>query len=441
MLNLLWRITEFGGEEMENDNKVHSIAELLATDRHFAIYVLARYMYCYDEPIMGNPQYTALEDALHVVLGDNAEFMEYYNRTYDDDPVPTELLAELGIKPIEMISTEGRSEYFASLNEDKSMSIDSVTDYRGAYDFMQERRKLKQDVMTSIKMDGINTKTLFVDGEFKLALSRGRSAISAFDFTDKVILQDKFNTHLPTDVKELQVFGESFVEAAGLQRLRDRYNADGYKTNKSAAISLLRVKHGIEDYHYLHTKIFAAEGLASTQSETFRILEKSGFDVTPYKLVKWEEIPADYDEFKAFLKKNVFSYLHDEQVRLTIPADGVVLEVNDMSWGGTTSGKYCTRQLACKFEHWAFDYYKGIVTNIVFTQKRVSTSVRVEIEPMETNDGCKARVINIFNPGILISNHINVGTEVTFERNAGAVNVLIHGVRLQGLEDNSQITD
>ena len=52
---------------------------------------------------------------------------------------------------------------------------------------------------------------------------------------------------------------------------------------------------------------------------------------------------------------------------------------------------------------------------------------------MQTNDACEAKIINIFNPSILIHNDIKVGDFVYFERNSGAVNILIHGKRLDDL--------
>ena len=50
---------------------------------------------------------------------------------------------------------------------------------------------------------------------------------------------------------------------------------------------------------------------------------------------------------------------------------------------------------------------------------------------METVDGCTAQFINVFNPAILISNHIRIGSLIHFERNSDAVNILIQNDRLE----------
>lgn len=57
-------------------------------------------------------------------------------------------------------------------------------------------------------------------------------------------------------------------------------------------------------------------------------------------------------------------------------------------------------------------------------------SCRVKIKPIKTADSCSAEYINVFNPSILISQGINVGSEIEFERNSGAVNILLYGKRL-----------
>ena len=40
------------------------------------------------------------------------------------------------------------------------------------------------DCMFSLKVDGVNTKMLYVDGHFALSLSRGRADGDSFDYTD-----------------------------------------------------------------------------------------------------------------------------------------------------------------------------------------------------------------------------------------------------------------
>ena len=402
-----------------------TLQDLLSEKRYFDIWILARYFYRIGEaPIITDSVYDRMTNLFKEKCYD--ELHAYLDRTYDDDPIPYDLLEEIGVRPYVPVTKIGRNDLFDLLNEDKSLSIDSIVNYRSAYDFLMDKVDNKLDVVASLKMDGVNVKSLYQSGKFSLSLSRGRAS-NSFDFTDQAayVLPAFINNDLP----ELRVTGECFVVKEGLEKLRAKYAQDKYKTSKSAAISLLRVKHSINDYKDLRLKVFAAEGLADTVIKTFEILKSFGFDVVPYLFIPWDTIPKDYDEFCVWLRDAVFQQMHDAQLAGDMPADGVVLEVNNYGWQDTISNQYSNRQIACKFDFWAFESYKAIVKEIVIVQRRVTASVRVKIEPMQTNDACEAKIINIFNPSILIHNDIKVGDFVYFERNSGAVNILIHGKR------------
>lgn len=406
-----------------------TLQDLLSEKRYFDIWILARYFYRIGEaPIITDSVYDRMTNLFKEKCYD--ELHAYLDRTYDDDPIPYDLLEEIGVRPYVPVTKIGRNDLFDLLNEDKSLSIDSIVNYRSAYDFLMDKVDNKLDVVASLKMDGVNVKSLYQSGKFSLSLSRGRAS-NSFDFTDQAayVLPAFINNDLP----ELRVTGECFVVKEGLEKLRTKYAQDKYKTSKSAAISLLRVKHSINDYKDLRLKVFAAEGLADTVIKTFEILKSFGFDVVPYLFIPWDTIPKDYDEFCVWLRDAVFQQMHDAQLAGDMPADGVVLEVNNYGWQDTISNQYSNRQIACKFDFWAFESYKAIVKEIVIVQRRVTASVRVKIEPMQTNDACEAKIINIFNPSILIHNDIKVGDFVYFERNSGAVNILIHGKRLDDL--------
>lgn len=406
-----------------------TLQDLLSEKRYFDIWILARYFYRIGEaPIITDSVYDRMTNLFRENCYD--ELQAYLDRTYDDDPIPYNLLEEIGVRPYVPVTKVGRNDLFDLLNEDKSLSIDSIVNYRSAYDFLMDKVDNKLDVVASLKMDGVNVKSLYQSGKFSLSLSRGRAS-NSFDFTDQAayVLPAFINNDLP----ELRVTGECFVVKEGLEKLRAKYAQDKYKTSKSAAISLLRVKHSINDYKDLRLKVFAAEGLADTVIKTFEILKSFGFDVVPYLFIPWDTIPKDYDEFCIWLRDAVFQQMHDAQLAGDMPADGVVLEVNNYGWQDTISNQYSNRQIACKFDFWAFESYKAIVKEIVIVQRRVTASVRVKIEPMQTNDACEAKIINIFNPSILIHNDIKVGDFVYFERNSGAVNILIHGKRLDDL--------
>lgn len=405
-----------------------SVKDLFDQKRYYEIWILSRYLYRIGEkPLLSDAQYDVITRALKEQYPEEAK--EYLERTYDDDPIPYELLEEVNIKPVNFAQFEDRMQYASSLDEDKSLSINSVTSYEEAFYYLKDKKDKHLDIVISLKMDGVNHKDLFIKDELKLSMSRGRAG-NGFDFTKQICncLPNKINSGL----SELKITGECYVTKEGVQHLREQYRVDKYKTSKSAAISMLRVKHALDDYKYLKAKVFYAEGLETRLDATFIKLAEMGFDVVPYEVISYNSIPDDLTSFKCWFRP-ILDRLYEIQIANDMPADGVVLQVNDLLWEDTISGQYSNKQLACKFEHWAFDVYKAKVTDIVITQRRVLASVRIRIEPIITRDDCEAQWINCFNPSILISNDIHVGTEVCFERNSGAVNILIHGKRLNDL--------
>ena len=389
-----------------------------------SIYILARYCYRIGEPILEDGEYDIIERYLRA--HPTAKIKAYLERTYDDDPVPVELLKAMDMEPLEFVNVADKSNLNAILDEEKSNSIESCVKYEEAFEYFKMLRSNKLDFVASLKMDGVNTKMLFSNDIFSLALSRGRSERDSFDYTKGVarVIPHK----LESDIEYLKVTGESFVVEEALPLLRQKYDEKKYKTSKSSAMSMLRVQHASEDYKYLKTVVFSAEGLADTLHDMFDKLEDAGFSTAPHISFSWEDIPEDFDTFCKWLDDNIFDPIHE--LGLGMPSDGVVIEVDDLLWIGEQKNQYSTRQKALKFSYWAFHCEYGIITDIEIAQQRVYKSVKVKIQPMTTYDGCEARVINTFNPGILIKNDLFIGQKVYFERNSGAVNILVHGARL-----------
>lgn len=400
----------------------------MSEKRWASIFILSRYLYRVgEEPLVSDAMYDQLTKAIR--SSGNKEMLCYLNRTYDDDPIPYDLLKEAHIEPVKFVSHEGRETLYAQLDEEKSLSINSVTTYEEAYNFFMYFKALNKDLVISLKMDGINTKMLYVNDKFGVAVSRARDGVG-FDFTDQLV------NVLPLEIKtgktEVKITGESYVIKSGIPILRDKYDSNKYKTSKSSAISMLRVLHAPTDYKYLKTRVFSAEGLCDTLCGTYKVLESLGFDTVPYCYIVIDEVPSDFIFFKSWLK-SYFDSLYKIQVDNDIPADGIVVAVNDLLWNDTITNQYSNKQLALKFEYWKFDVYRAVVTDILTEQRRVNVSTKVRIAPLVTSDDCEARIINTFNPAVLIENNIKVGTEVFFERNSGAVNILIHGKRLEDI--------
>lgn len=393
--------------------------DLINKGFEFEVFVAARYCYRMGFPIISDEVYDHLEDKLRTEQYDRCK--AYLERTYDDDPIPTELLKVLGI---EVVLPAVPTELYQYLEEEQSNSIRAIRSYEEAYDFA--RANAGKELLFSLKLDGVNKKMLYVDGEFRLSLSRGRRG-NCLDYTQGSVKVVPLQTGTDGIVK---ITAECFVEPKALPQLRKKYNTEKYKTSKSSAISMLRVPHEKEDYKWLNVCAFCVEGMRfETVSDEYQYLETVGFKTPPH----FTAIPpvGSYEVFKEWLDKEVLERL--AEYKSVYPSDGVVMEVNSLTEVYAEKNQYSDRQVAIKFGKWGFECLRGVITDIIIKQRRVYKSVRIRIEPVHSSDGCKAEYINSFNPGILVENDLRVGKEVMFERNAGAVNILIHGKRLQEL--------
>ena len=391
-------------------------------------FVLARYCYRVGLPTLSDDDYDVLEDKIRRDYYD--ECKAYLERSYDDDPIPVKLLKALNM---EVVYPSVPREYYDYLDEDKSNSIRAVRSYEEVWDFVNSNKGKLLHV--SLKMDGVNSKSLYKNGKYQLTLSRGRAS-NSLDYTQgaKKILP-KF-----IDGEELtKVTAECFVTKSALPALREKYDSVKYKTSKSAAISLLRVEHELDDYNELNAFAFDIDGGEfSRVQDKYSALEKAGFTTPPHFTISVPD-GQSYEEFCVWLKSEVFDTL--AAYKEEYPSDGVVLEGDNLLDTYTEKNQYSDRQIALKFEQWGFEYLRGIITDIQIEQRRVYKSVRIKIEPIKSSDGCNATYINAFNPGIVIENDLYVGKEVWFERNAGAVNILIHGKRLEGIMNGNEDSD
>ena len=140
----------------------------------------------------------------------------------------------------------------------------------------------------------------------------------------------------------LKITGECFVTPSALPALREKYDANKYKTSKSSAISLLRVEHERVDYKDLNLLAFSCEGEHfSTVSEMYKYLESIGFTTPPHLLVK--DLPKDYNEFKEVMNGLLDRIAEDGK---GLPSDGVVMEVDDLESVFEEKNQYSDRQIA-----------------------------------------------------------------------------------------------
>lgn len=388
------------------------VEDLYTQKRYLDIYILSRFMYRVGSPMINDRLY----DALHNDCVRCNILPEYTSRSYDDDPVPYKLLQEFNLDSF-IPKTGSLSRYAKYLDEEKSLSILAVTNIDEVYNFVKENNG--QDMVLSLKVDGVNIKNLYVDNNLELSMSRGRKG-QGFDVTLNSL---RVLPKSICDSNMVKVFTEMAVPQHHLAELQKRYNKDKYKTPKSSAISMLRVKHAVNDYSKLCAYAFNAEGIeCDTKVELLNILKNYGFTTVPFVKINNKDIPVEkssfHDWFMNLADDMYFKYKH-------IPSDGLVLELNNLNLIDSIHNQYSNRNIAVKLGYWKFDCYQSVVTNIIFEQQRINKNCRINIEPVLTNDGSTVSFVNGYNPSIIIENGINIGSTIKFERHSNTVSNLV----------------
>lgn len=391
-----------------------NVKDMWDAKRYIDVYVLTRFFYRIGRDLIDNKTYEQIED----VLGNAHVIDEYLARTYDDDPIPFDLLEEIGCTNLIPSMAMG-SKYSSALDEEKTLSIKAKRTVDEVFEFIESIGN--EDIVVSVKADGVNGKVLYIFDFLELALSRARDAGNSFDYTKG--LSRVLPTKLKTNSKEVKVFCETFVDPSYLNELR-KLDPKRYKTPKSSAISLLLREHEAKHYKHMTSLAFGIEGVPNinTAEERFKYLESQGFKTVPWRKIPNSEIPKNKEEFGQWL----FNLCEDfSNITDGLSSDGLVFEVNNLKWEELISGPYSNRNIAVKMHHWSGKKHVGKVKNIIIEQQRVEASCRIEIIPMLTDDGCTATYIQGYNPDILISMGINIGTTVEFERDSGAINKLV----------------
>lgn len=379
--------------------------------------LIFRACYRYNKPVISDENYDTLLN-LYTAIYPNTVYLK--SQSYDDDVYDGILKDVLTKNGILSKGTLKSSKYTQTLRSAKTTSILPQESYEDTFSFIHSSHS---DILFSLKVDGMNAKTGYVDNKFELALSRGRDS-DGFDYT-KALQQV-----IPNEIKNTSGFvtitGEAYIKATNLRKLNAKYPNKDLKTPKSAAGSLLvaPVKYDKEDFEGLHFIAHGGENIGTTITEKYESFIQNGFEVPPYILVLYGEIPQDFATFKTWLKNNILDVLWEKGEQLEIPSDGVVCEKIQVSLTDRKD-QYSDANVAIKYEQWKSPQYKGIVEAILFEQKRVNASVVLQIKPVTTKDFNVARRVSVGSPAILIHNKIVPGSEITFERKSQAINVLV----------------
>lgn len=400
-----------------NDTGVKLLANLGQFRDKLNELLLFRACYRYNKPIISDDDYDVLLN-LYTSLYPNTAYLRM--QSYDDDAYDGILKDVLVKNGVISKGKASDSKYAQTLRSAKSTSILPQESYEETFEFIHNSNA---DILFSLKIDGMNAKVGYVDNKFELALSRGRDS-DGFDYSESL------KHIIPNEIKDTTGFvtitGEAYVKLSDLQKLNEKYPNKELKTPKSAAGSLLVApdKYDAEDLKKLCFVAHSGENIGSTITEKYETFVKNNFELPPYIIVRYGDIPKNIMDFKEWLKTTVLDVLWEKGRELEMPSDGVVCEKIQVSFGDRKD-QYSDANVAIKYEQWKSPQYTGIVEKIIFEQKRVHASIVLQIKPVVTQDLNIARRVSVGSPAILFENKILPGSEITFKRKSQAINVLV----------------
>lgn len=412
-------------------------------------YQLARYLYKFGMSPLSDKEYDAIEQELKQESASGSSYTDLFGggfesnpfeTSYDDDNVrPTALL--------ERALTESELNHLA-LMESSGVAVENLDAYVSKS--MQSYRTLKEcfewinnyhgvEFCISPKIDGINSTTSYVAGQFETTRTRGRGK-NAIDISTKM------KQHLP----DIIPYNDQFILAAEVVVTRDhleQYNNmvpednKAFVTCRGSALSILRRTDIPEECtNFIKTFIFRTN-VGSTLAEGLDLAASMGFNVVPHEIYTFKY--TTYEEYEEELSALIWKY-KEIMEGMNIPTDGLVLQINSNSHftDTTTHTAYDGGNLAVKALAWEPGVYTSRVKEISMSaENTVQYNCKAIVEPTYTEEGKCMQQVNLYNINNMIVNDVHVGDLIQFEYvNETTINFLRKVVAENHDGDNAEVS-
>lgn len=400
--------------------RVNLYKDLIKSRRFTDAFKLCRFFYRINDEMVNDDAYSKLEKVIK-----DYNLSDLVNQSYDDDEIPYTLLREFNLTGYIPNRPSNDSPYIKYLDSEKSMSIRAVHGHKEVFDYFKSIDN--EDFILSPKGNGWNYKSLYINGNLELSMTRGRRG-NGFDVTSGIA---KLAPHsISINNKQVIVYGEGLCDLSAVKKITRR-DGTSFTSPRMAGGSLIQSgATNPDDWGYMHYYAFNADNIADTISESLDILKSEGFDTMPYIIISPKDIPNTLENFIPWFE-DIMDNFYNICKDMDLCADGIVIDVNNKGFTGSESGQYSSRNIAVKYGYWSNKYYKGTVTDIIVEQKRVFASVVICIDPLITDDSCQARRITSYNIGILTELNIKKGGIVYFKRDSQAINIVCRGSELK----------
>lgn len=405
-------------------------------------WIISRFMYLVGTTLMTDGDYTKYQHVFEAICKEIDEDVrkalrvdileEYLGRVYDEDPIPYEWLSTFGIDEeyekvlvdayrktknldnLELDLEDEEDEIAIKIkdmiDEDPPKSIRPVENLAEAYNWFQKMKGI--ELCASLKIDGINLRLFYVNGNLEYCCTRGRSG-NVIDYTR--VIKGIVPNYLEFDGIPFtgKVRGECYTQPDKLEYLRSKYPAD-YVVPRTAAKTMLSVPHYKDDMKYLKYISFNND----VTDNLFDKLDKfgnKGFDIVPKRIIKYEG--NDIKDFTDWISE-ILMEMHKKEIDLGLKCDGLVVEVNNPHEFEKlrADSNYDEGNLALKIGPWEPEVYEAKIKSLVMfrEENKIQFNCKAYIEPVTISSGITITTVNMFNLGLLQQYGVKEGDTIRF---------------------------
>ena len=347
-----------------------------------------------------------LNKARNAYYNDSTSFMSDYEydtlfdqlQSYENElgvVFPNSPTQSVGYEVVGKLNKVSHNHLMLSLNKTKSLY--DVLGFAG-----------KQNILMSLKLDGLTTSLRYIDGELISAETRGNGKVGE-DVTHIAKVIANIPQHIPHK-GELVIDGEVIIPTDVFDEINSTLpENERYKTPRNLASGSLR---------QLDSKIASQRGMKFVAWKCVRNSE----EYCPYYSerlhyltdIGFEVVPCDYIDHREMSKENIeegIDFLKDIAERLRYPIDGIVITYNNVEYGeslGLTS-HHPRHSLAFKF------YDEEVTTRLLHIEWNTTRTGLVNptaiFEPVEI-DGTTVERATLHNVDYIKKLKLGIGDEI-----------------------------
>lgn len=354
-------------------NKVNRIIKLVSTLNEYR-----DFYYNKNQSLVSDQRYDEMLDEL-------AGLEKECNIVLANSPTQT-----VGYEVVSQLEKVKHSHPMLSLN--KTQSVDDLVD------FVKDK-----DCLLSLKMDGLTVLLTYDKGELIRAETRGNGEIGEVITHNAMVFEN-----LPLKIAYqgyLEVEGEAIITYEDFDEINKNIpEEDRYKNPRNLASGSIRqLDSSIAAKRHLKFIAWRVPSITNTSMlDTLSFVEKQGFTIVPYKLIKVKELYEISENIEALrIVSKAMSY----------PIDGLVITYDDIEYGlnlGRT-GHHPRHSMAFKFYQ---DRVETTLLDVEWSPSRTGLINPVAIfEPIEI-DGTTVSRATLNNVSIIEELKLGIGDTI-----------------------------